>query len=369
MSDERLARLRITGFRSLRDVTLELEPLTVLIGPNGGGKSNVLWALELLRMLAYGSLQLFVGERGGASYLLHYGPRTTAAIGIEVDFQADHRENSYIFRLGYAADESLIFLEERAGSREPGTQEWNWIDLGSGHRESHLQEQAGSNNTAKTVLSWLKRISFYHFHDTSRRSPLRTRSFADASPDYLRSDGSNLPAFLYSLKSSTNRADNAAWRRIEGALKLVAPLIRELRPIQTRLGFALEWVDERGATLGPAHLSDGTLRALALISALAQPVSSLPLVSSIDEPELGLHPAAIGILCELMSVAAQRKQVIVATQSPVILDHVEPRQVLIAERLDAATQLRRLDENALRTWLEEYSLSELYDKNVIGGRP
>lgn len=200
---------------------------------------------------------------------------------------------------------------------------------------------------------WLRGISFYHFHDTSRRSPLRTRSYADASADHLRSDGSNLPAFLYALKSSDKPADKAAWRRIEGSLKIVAPFIKALQPIQSRLGFALEWVDERGATLGPAHLSDGTLRGLALIAALAQPESSFPLVSCIDEPELGLHPAALGVVCGLMSSAAQRRQVIVATQSPVILDHVEPGQVVVAERKDAATQLRRLDESALRSWLED----------------
>jgi predicted ATPase len=111
------------------------------------------------------------------------------------------------------------------------------------------------------------------------------------------------------------------------------------------------------------------LRALALITALAQPESGLPLVSSIDEPELGLHPAALGILCGLISSAAQRKQVIVSTQSPIILDHVEPNQVIVTERQDAATVLRRLDESALQSWLEDYSLSQLYDKNVLGGRP
>lgn len=247
MSDDRLARLRIAGFRSLRDVTLEPEPLTVLIGPNGGGKSNVLWALELLRMLAYGSLQLFVREHGGASSLMHYGPQTTASIDIEVELHAEGCENDYFLRLGYGADESLVFLQERVGCRQFGARQWSWTDLGSGHRESRLVEQGEADTAARTVLGWLRRINFHHFHDTPRRSPLRTCSYADTSGGYLQSDGSNLPAFLYGLKSSGNPDEKAAWRRISGALRLVAPLVRELRPTQTRLGFALEWVDERGS--------------------------------------------------------------------------------------------------------------------------
>lgn len=367
MNRERLARLKISGFRSLRNVTIELEPLTVLIGANGAGKSNLLWALEMVRMLAFGSLQLFVSERGGASFLMHYGPRETPAIDIELEFHGENRENAYYVRLGYGADESLVFLAERAGYRRLASQDWRWTDLGVGHRETRLREDP--DPTSRTVLWWLRAINFYHFHDTSRRSPLRTRWQSDASVQYLRSDGSNLPAFLYALKISEDPADKAAWRRIEGSLQRVAPFVRELQPVQDRLGYSLQWVDERGANFGPAHLSDGTLRALALITALAQPESTMPLVSSIDELELGLHPAALDILCGLISGAAERRQVIVSTQSPVILDHVDASQVVVTERHDAATEFHRLDERALQGWLEDYSLSELYDKNVFGGRP
>lgn len=364
-----VSRIRVAGFRSLRDVSLELTPITVLIGANGAGKSNLLWALEMVRMLAFESLQLFVGERGGATYLLHYGPQQTAAIDLELDFSAPGGEHAYRARLGYGANESLIFLLEQAGCRKDPQDAWSWSALGAGHQESKLGQSAGTDETARMVQGYLRQINFYHFHDTSRRSPLRTRDFADVGGDQLRSDGSNLATFLEGLRSSSQDPDKAAWRRIEGALRRVAPFISTLVPKRDRHGVSLEWVDEKGATFGPAHLSDGTIRALALIAALGQPDEGLPLVSCIDEPELGLHPAALDLLCGLISSAGTRHQVIVSTQSPVVLDHFEPEQVVVAERKDGATQLKRLDPVQLESWLEDYSLSEIYDKNVFGGRP
>ena len=361
--------LQVSGFRSLRAMDLDLTPVTVLIGPNGAGKSNVLWALEMVRLLAFESLQRFVGERGGATYLLHYGPQRTAAMDLTLEFATEGGQNAYAARLGWAADESLIFLAERAGFRASTNDEWGWVDLGAGHRESRLGEVAATDVTVRTVRWLLRRINFYHFHDTSRRSPLRTRPFEGVGADYLRSDGSNLAAFLKGLRDSERPAEQASWRRILGTLQRVAPFVADLIPSDGRQGSRLEWRDEQGATFGPAHLSDGTLRALALIAALGQPGEGMPLLSCIDEPELGLHPAAVEILCGLISSAGQGHQVIVSTQSPAVLDHFEPEQVVVAERRDGATELTRLDAGKLASWLEDYSLSELYDKNVLGGRP
>lgn len=366
----KLTRIRVAGFRSLRDVTLELTPVTILIGPNGAGKSNLLWALEMVRLLAFENLQLFVGERGGASFLLHYGPKETPAMELELDFASEALNYRYEARLGYGADESLVFLAERVAAKSSSDEAWSWTELGAGHRESQLREWSGKDSTARKVASLLRQVNFYHFHDTSRRSPLRTLSFAGVGGDFLRSDGSNLPAFLFGLRESEEDAAQASWRRIEGALRRVAPFISSLNPVADRQGFHLEWKDEKGVAFGPAHLSDGTLRALALITALWQPQAGLPLVSCIDEPELGLHPAAIEILCGLISSVATHRQVIVATQSPALLDHFEPDQIVVTERQDRATLLKpRLDPSALAGWLEDYTLSQLYDKNLLGGRP
>lgn len=365
----RLRRMRVAGFRSLRDVTVDLTPVTVLIGPNGAGKSNVLWALEMVRMLAYGGLQRFVSERGGASFLMHYGPKKTPIVELTLEFETTEGENLYDARLAYGADESLIFVEETAGYRKTPDEPWHRTMLGAGHRESALGHTMPKDVTAKTVQFLLRQINFYHFHDTSRASPLRTRSFAGTVGEYLRSDGANLPTFLESLKNSSDPGKVAAWKRMTGLLRRVTPFITEVVPTVTEHGVILQWRDDRGELFSPAHLSDGTLRLMALFAALAQPEATMPMVSCIDEPELGLHPAAIEALCGLVSSVTARRQVIVSTQSPAVLDHFTPEDVIVAERHDGATELRRLDAAALAGWLEDYSLADLYDKNVLGGRP
>jgi predicted ATPase len=363
-----LDRVHIAGFRSLRDLTLDLTPVTVLIGPNGAGKSNLLSALEMIRAIASGSLQLFVGERGGATFLLHYGSKRTAAITIELTFSTENGHFAYRARLGYTANDGLIFSEERVGSRLP-PEEWQWSDLGSGHSESRLQPVAHGGDIASTVHGLLTRIGFYHFHDTSRRSALRTRDFADLGSDWLRPDGSNLAAFLDGLRGSEERGDQAAWRLIEGTIRRIAPCVSRITPKRDAHGFRLEWVDDQGETFGPAHLSDGTLRAIALIAALGQPARWRPVVSCIDEPELGFHPAAIEILASFISHVGAFQQVIVSTQSPALIDCFRPSEVVVVERRDGASVFRRLDEAQLAVWLEDYTLSELYDKNLLGGRP
>jgi predicted ATPase len=363
----RLTRIRVAGFRSLKEIDLQLGPATVLIGPNGAGKSNLLSALTMARMIAFDSLQLFVSRRGGATFLMHYGPRRTPVIELGLEFAGESGLNAYEARLAYGADESLLFLEERAGYRKSVDLPWKWHSMGAGHRESRLGETAATDVTAKTVLWWLRQLNFYHFHDTSTDSPLRTLSKAD-DDRYLRSDGSNLAAFLLSLAGDERH--QASWNRIQGFVRRVAPFIAKLMPVRSGpLGVRLDWMDDRQEIFGPSHLSDGTLRAIALVTALAQPTELLPLVSCIDEPELGLHPSALEMLCGLLKSVASHRQVIVSTQSPQVMDHFDAGDVIVAERRDGETLLKRLDPVALASWLDDYSLSELYGKNVLGGRP
>ncbi|AUX23907.1 uncharacterized protein SOCEGT47_044370 [Sorangium cellulosum] len=282
-----LTHVRVAGFRSLKNVELDLGPVTVLIGPNGAGKSNLLGALTMARMLAFGALQLFVSRRGGATFLMHYGPRQTPVVELALEFTTENGQNAYEARLGYGADESLLFLDERAGFRRAPDQSWQWYSMGAGHRESRLEEEGGKHATPRTVHWLLRRLNFYHFHDTSTNSALRTLSKAE-DDRYLRSDGSNLAAFLLALRESPEADRRAAWNRIVGLVRRIAPFVRELDPVSVGArGVRLDWVDDLGETFGPAHLSDGTLRAIALFTALGQPAELLPILSAIDEPTAG----------------------------------------------------------------------------------
>ena len=114
-------------------------------------------------------------------------------------------------------------------------------------------------------------------------------------------------------------------------------------------------------------LSDGTIRFIALVTALLQP--DPPSIIVIDEPELGLHPSAIALLAETIRAASARSQIVVATQSALLLDGFEPNEVVVVERDNGHSVFKRLDESQLQEWLVDYSLGQLWLKNLLGGRP
>lgn len=371
-----VTRIEVAGFRSLRSVTLELGRVTVLIGPNGAGKSNLLTFLQLVPLIHTGSLQRFVQQRGGANALLHYGAKTTPRAGFRLEFHQERVDNAYEAGLAWAAGDRLTIEDEYAFFRATGASEFTEQIVCSTAQESPLKKLAEESGhpTFRTVSWWLSRMNFFHFHDTSMMAALRQNAVA-AQDRFLHSEGRNLAAFLYRLKNSESQDDKAAWKRINMMIRRIAPAVQELHPVAVNPAedpprmVRLDWVDDQGETFGVQDLSDGTLRAIALVTALAQPTSTLPAFISIDEPELGLHPAALGLFAGLVRAVSSRCQVVLATQSPALLDHFDVEDVVVAERVDGASRFRRLGREALGEWLQEYSLSELFDKNVLGGRP
>jgi predicted ATPase len=208
----------------------------------------------------------------------------------------------------------------------------------------------------------------YHFHDTSVSSPMKAT--ADLHDNrFLRPDGSNLAAFLYFLQQK----HSSSYQLIRKTVQRIAPFFDDfqLEPLLLNLNkIQLEWRHKGSDSYFDASmLSDGTLRFMALATLLLQPQQFRPSVILVDEPELGLHPYAITQLASLVKAASAQTQVILSTQSPHLLDHFEPEDVLVAERVDGGTTLRRLDPEPLATWLDAYSLGQLWEKNEIGGRP
>jgi predicted ATPase len=363
-----ISRIRVEGFRSLRSVDLVPGRITVLIGPNGSGKSNLLSLLRMVALMRTASLRRFVGESGGASSLLHYGPKVTRELSVRIELEQDTGSHAYAARLGHAAADSLIFLDETVGYRPPGADSFQVVSLGAGHAESRLDDEAAdpASQIARAVRWWLSQISFFHFHDTSATSALRQNARQEDARS-LRSDGSNLAAYLRALATSDGENERKAWQRIHQLVRRVAPFLKELRPTLVApahpdtSAVRLDCIDERDETFGPHHLSDGTLRCIALFTALGQPADRLPAFIGIDEPELGLHPAALAVLAALIRSISHRCQVLLATQSPALLDLFEPGEVVVAERAAGETTMKRLEPDKLKAWLEDYSLSELYD--------
>lgn len=361
----RLDRIRVAGFKSIRDQTLELRPLNVLIGANGAGKSNFIDVFRLLHEIVSQNLQLFVARSGGADRLLHFGSKVTEQILVHLDFD----KNSYLCRLVPAVDGSLVFAEERIYFQKPGYGGPFDRPLGMGHRETLLLDEAaehGKLSIAGYVVDDLQSWKVYHFHDTS---PLaRVKQTGDLDDNVaLRPDAANLAAFLYRLQET----DPGSFRNIVDTARLVAPFFGSLSLRPDRLNprqIKLEWQEKNSDTYFDAHaLSDGTLRFLCLATLLLQP--SPPTTILIDEPELGLHPYAITVLADLLRAAAERTQVIVSTQSVTLVDQISPEDVVVVDRERGGSVFRRLSSARLESWLDGYSLGELWEKNVLGGRP
>jgi predicted ATPase len=361
----RLDRIQIAGFKSIRDQTLDLRSLNVLIGANGAGKSNFIEVFRLLHEIVDQNLQLFVGRAGGGDRLLHFGSKATD----EMLFHLWFSKNAYRCRLLPAAGGSLVFGEERIHYRYPTTGYDYDVSLGQGHKETLLKDEAaihGSGSIASYVIAAVEDWKVYHFHDTSAAARVKqTTDLADNAA--LRADAGNLAAFLYRLQET----DAPVFRNITETIRLVAPFFGnfDLRP--DRLNpekIRLEWREKGADEYFDAHaLSDGTLRFLCLATLLLQPEPPTTLL--IDEPELGLHPYAIVVLADLLRSAAERTQVIVSTQSVTLVNQLSPEDVIVVDRDEQQSVFRRPSSTGLESWLDGYSLGELWEKNVLGGRP
>ncbi|HEX2080417.1 MAG TPA: AAA family ATPase [Longimicrobium sp.] len=361
-----LERLSLSGFKTIRQLEkLELGPMNVLIGPNGAGKSNLLSFFRMLGQMMDnpGNLQLFVGRAGGANTLLYNGAAVTEQIQARLEFSAPVSAG-YAFRLAYAAQDTLIFAHEAFTVPDEGGP--RWLELGAGHRESGLIDSFDLDPVHPLNLYFMLHKCIVHqFHNTSETARIRQRWSVDDNR-VLKEDGANLAPFLLRIR----QRHPEHYRRLTETLRQVAPFFADFELFPEHNTVLLRWREVRSdLLLGPHQASDGTLRAMALVALLMQPKEELPSIIILDEPELGLHPRAISVLAGLLQTAALSTQVIVATQSPVLLDHFEPEQVIVAEREDSESIFRRLDRFKLEAWLEEYTLSDLWDKNVLGGRP
>lgn len=360
-----LEKLSITGYKSIEHAEVDLRALNVLIGANGAGKSNFVGVFELLRELAEGRLQVYVARRGGADALLRFGRAHTPALVIDFDFEP----NGYRVELAPSDDGGFFFAEETCRFRGQGYPQPFEKPLGAGgHSESMLARTAEREPIAAYVLRTISSWRVYHFHDTS--SSARVKQIGDIGDnEALRPDASNLAAYLYRLENTAR----PSFDLIVKIVQRVAPFFDgfKLHPDRNNEDkIRLEWAERGSDAYFNAHaLSDGTLRFICLATLLLQP--DLPSMILLDEPELGLHPLAITLLAELLQRAAHYTQVIVSTQSVSLVDELEAADLIVVDRepSSGASTFRRPTPEDARGWLDDYSLGELWRKNVLGGRP
>jgi predicted ATPase len=377
-----LKRLDIKGFKSIKDASIELRPLNILIGANGSGKSNLISFFKMMSNMAARNLQGFIGTSGGANALLHYGAKTTPQM--EATLQLDAPKNmvsQYHVRLAHAFVDTLVFEEEKSFGKTKDQEGTVFgANLGPGRRETEMLPKEGSWVLAESstgdvsiaaafhMSEILRSCRIFQFQDTSDSAPIRLTGDIDQNQRLLN-DGRNLAAFLYMLQKTQPKS----YESIVDTIRLIVPFFGDfaLAPLRVNPRSIQLWWKERDHDydFGPHQLSDGTLRAMALVTLLMQPEADMPRIILIDEPELGLHPYAITILASLLKTASHHSQVIVATESPALLSHFDPADVVVTERCMGETTFRRCEEAELKEWLDEYTLGQLWEKNVLGGGP
>lgn len=360
VDSNQLAKLVLHGYKSIAQCELELGRLTVLIGANGAGKSNFIGFFKLISKILDQQLQVSVGASGGPDAMLYFGRKQTPQIQAELYFG----NNGYKFTLMPTQDNRMMFAHEAMWWNMAGA---DWRPA-SGHFESYVESQKGHTNIYDFVVPAMRSWRVYHFHDTGDSAKVKQIHGINDN-EYLREDASNLAAFLYRLENH----HESHYRRIVKTVRQVAPFFGDfhLRPtVGNKNKIQLEWTESgQDVPFTVSALSDGTLRFICLATVLLQPEQFMPSTILIDEPELGLHPYAIVVLGALMKSAVEKHQLIVSTQSVELVNEFDAEDLVVVDKSQGASTFTRLDEVALKDWLEEYTLGELWKKNLLGGRP
>jgi predicted ATPase len=359
-----LSQLTIQGFKSIQDLTdFKLRNLNVLIGANGSGKSNLISFFRLLNELMNERLTYYVRKNGGLKNMMHHGKTEME----KIHFEAIFGKRGYRFDLEADFNDNPILLNEARYCADEETAWWNLGNSDTCHSklvkevEDNMADAKYSAPVYDEIMSW----QLYHFHDTKANAPMRSYEIIEDKKK-LRSDASNIAPFLLHLK----KKEAETYKQILEVCHLVMPYLKDFLLEPESFGPAekvrLSWVSKSSDySMQPYNLSDGSIRFICLATALLQP--NPPQTILIDEPELGLHPSAIALLAELLEVASKRMQVIVATQSPVLVDYFSPEDIVVVNRKNGASTFERLNADDYTEWLKEYSLGELWRKNVVRG--
>jgi len=355
-----LQRVILKGFKSIKEMELELRPLNVLIGANGAGKSNLVSFFKMLNEMMAGRLQQYIGTTGHAQSLLHFGPKMTPEMEARLEFHLDDNAvDTYTMRLYHAAGDTLGFADESLRFHQPGHPEPKSVSLGSGHQETRIGREADKGDrTAKVFWHLLNHCRVYHFHDTSPTARVRQYCYIGDNR-WLMPDAGNLAALLLRLREEN---DGAVYRRILSTIRLIAPFFNDLdlEPAgPNKNDIILNWRDKGSdQVFGPHQLSDGTLRALCLVTLLLQAEDELPDLIIVDEPELGLHPYALNVVAGLFKKASHHTQVLISTQSSSFLDNFDPEDVIIVNREGKESKFTHPDPAKLEEWLDEVNLTQ-----------
>lgn len=366
MSTTALRSLEVRGLTSMGHLTLDLtSDVTLVVGANGSGKSNIVGAFEVLGRVVDRQLNQFLLRSGGFSRMLHRSSGGTSAEAIEItawgNWSGDLSNGYRVTVMPAAEDQALVsettYFHDRSRFSSPHD-----VHLGTS-TESQLSARAATSSRDQYVLDVMSGCRVFHFDDTSSDAPPKRR--ADVADDVtLHPDGRNLAAVLLGMRSKSPQA----YERLVRAVRTVAPFFDGFVLEPADGSILLRWTESGiDGVFSADALSDGSLRFICLATLLLQP--SAPSTIVLDEPELGLHPFAIHQLAALLRRSAVGRRVVAATQSVTLLEQFSVHEVAVVERSDSGTRVSRPNPADLNEWLSDYTLGELWKKNVLGGQP
>lgn len=361
-----LSNIKINGFKSIKELNLPLNQINILIGANGVGKSNFINFFKFVKKILDKDLQLYISQQGGANKILHFGSKQTK----ELTFALYFPPNGYACELIPDVNSSLLFRKEIAFFKAAdigyyGGNKQN-ILASSGERESKLPTRGGSTSISSHIVKYLSDWKVYHFHDTSDTAEVKQKCRV-ADNEVLSSNASNLAAFLYSIRENNEKS----YSDIVKIIQRVAPFFHDfiLEPEKENKDYIkLKW-KHKGSDdyFDASDLSDGTIRFICLSTLLLQPY--LPTIILLDEPELGLHPFALNLLASVFKKISKKTQIIASTQSVTFADNFEVEDIIVADTIGNATEFKRLDKELLKEWLDDFTIGDIWQKNLIGGVP
>lgn len=358
-----LHHLKIAGFKSIVLADLPLSPVNILIGANGAGKSNFLESFNFLRAMAQGRLQNYVQQHGGGGNLLHISQRRNDHLDFVLslghfEYRCQLQRNSFSDNLGITAEHIQLTEGDVACPLQPQ------------NTESALYYDDKDNRAfCQPVRDFLQNCRVYHFQDTSQTACFK-QSYGLDHHDFLLPDARNIAPFLYYLRH--HHPDS--YHEIVQTIRNIAPFFHDFYLVPAgqagNQSILLKWTRQGDdEPFSAQQLSDGTARFICLVTLLLQPDALKPPLIILDEPELGLHPAALEIIAEIIQSISDHTQIICSTQSVTFTNHFAPEDLIIVDHIQGASHFSRPDKQKLDIWLQDYQMGDIWNKNLIGGRP
>ncbi len=359
-----LKNVKIEGFKSIKKLDLEMTSINILIGANGAGKSNFISLFAFLKHLSEGRLQTYIEKQGFANNFFHFGARHTEKIVIDLEVGS----NGYHVEFSHGvANDSLVFEKEYCRIYSSNKQFFIKGSLG----ESGLlpDGEADSVPVREYTRKYMQECLVYHFHDTSATAGFK-QAQEESANTHLYSDATNLAPFLFFLRENRRKA----YQDIVATIQTVTPFFHDfyLEPqgMEGDKKLLLRWLHrEHDSPFSANQLSDGTARFMCLATLFLQPEDLRPRTIVLDEPELGLHPAALDVLADIVKSASKANQVICSTQSVAFANQFSPEDFIVVDQEKGISTFTRPDVQALERWLEAYGMGDIWAKNIIGGRP